>query len=51
MSKRLIQPNVEAIKIELKGLVCGIVEETPNNLLEKVAQTLMYKSSHKSIGR
>lgn len=40
MSKKIIQLNEEAIKIELKELVRGSVEETLNDLLEKEAQAL-----------
>jgi len=40
MSKKIVQLNEEVIKVELKELVRGSVEETLNELLEKEAEAL-----------
>ena len=40
MSEKIVQLNEEIIKSELKELVRGSVEETPNKLLEKEAESL-----------
>ena len=38
MSEKIVQLNEEIIKLELKELVRGSVEETLNELLEKEAE-------------
>jgi putative transposase len=40
MSKKIIQLNEEVIEGQLKGLVCGSVEETLNELLEAETEKL-----------
>ena len=40
MSEKIVQLNEEIIKGQLKELVCGSVEETLNELLEKEAESL-----------
>ena len=40
MSEKIVQPNEEIIKGQLKELVRGSVEETLNELLEKEAESL-----------
>ena len=40
MSEKIVQLNEESIKGQLKELVCGSVEETLNELLEKEAESL-----------
>lgn len=40
MSDKIVQFNEEVIKGQLKELICGSVEETLNELLEKEAETL-----------
>ena len=40
MSKKIVQLNDEVIKGQSKELVCGSVEETLNELLEKEAESL-----------
>ena len=40
MSEKIVQPNEEIIKGQLKELVRGSVEETLNKLLEKEAESL-----------
>ena len=40
MSEKIVQLNEEIIKGQLKELVRGSVEETPNELLEKEAESL-----------
>ena len=40
MSEKIVQLNDEVIKGQSKELVCGSVEETLNELLEKEAESL-----------
>ena len=40
MSEKIVQLNEEIIKGQIKELVCGSVEETLNELLEKEAESL-----------
>ena len=40
MSEKIVQLNEEVIKGQIKELVCGSVEETLNELLEKEAKSL-----------
>ena len=40
MSEKIVQLNDEVIKGQSKELVCGIVEETLNELLKKEAESL-----------
>ena len=40
MSEKIVQLNEEVIKSQIKELVCGSVEETLNELLEKEAESL-----------
>jgi len=40
MSEKIVQPNEEVIKGQIKELVRGSVEETLNELLERKAESL-----------
>lgn len=40
MSEKIVQLNEEAIKVQIKELVRGSVEETLNELLEKKTESL-----------
>ena len=40
MLDKIVQQNDEVIKGQIKELVCGSVEETLNELLEKEAESL-----------
>ena len=40
MSEKIVQLNKEIIKSQIKELVCGNAEETPNEPLEKEAKSL-----------
>ena len=47
MSKKIVQLNEEVIEGQLKELVCGSVEETPNELLETEAKKLIRATRYK----
>ena len=46
MSEKIVQLNDEVIKGQSKELVCGSVEETLNELLEKEAESLTQASRY-----
>ena len=47
MSEKIVQLNDEVIKGQSKELVCGSVEETLNELLEKEAESLTQAARYK----
>ena len=48
MSEKIVQLNEEIIKGQIKELVCGSVEETLNELLEKEAESLTQAARYES---
>ena len=49
MSEKIVQLNDEVIKGQSKELVCGSVEETLNELLEKEAESLTQAARYLSL--
>ena len=49
MSEKIVQLNDEVIKGQSKELVCGSVEETLNELLEKEAESLTQAARYERI--